>query len=107
MDVKNYYWECPKCQSKVDVLNQLVRDCFDGETGEAEFSVEENGGLWFETIFCPKCKAKWILSTSGILNVNDSNSEDCKESCIAELITFFAKDKDDCETIRKIVDKHW
>ena len=107
MQIKDYFWECPRCHSKVDVLNQLVRDCFDYETGEAEFAVEEDCGLWYEAIFCPECRAEWALSTSGILNDKDGNTTDNRELCIAELIEAFAKNEDDCKRIREIVDGRW
>lgn len=60
------WWECPQCHSRVDAGNQM-QPCFDSETGEAEFAVEEDSGLYFHTIFCPECKAKWVLSISGML----------------------------------------
>ncbi len=65
MNIDKYFWECPKCHEKVDVLKQLVNSCFD-ENGEAEFAVEEDCGLWFHTIFCPKCGARWVMSISGM-----------------------------------------
>lgn len=65
MNIDKYFWECPKCHEKVDVLKQLVNSCFD-ENGEAEFAVEEDCGLWFHTIFCPKCMARWAMSISGM-----------------------------------------
>lgn len=65
MSIEKYFWECPNCGKKVDALKQLVDYCFDKE-GEAEFMVEEGFGLWFHTIFCPGCKAKWIMSIGGM-----------------------------------------
>lgn len=65
MNIDKYFWECPKCHEKVDALKQLVNSCFD-ENGEAEFAVEEDCGLWFHTIFCPKCRARWVMSISGM-----------------------------------------
>lgn len=65
MDVNYYWWECPHCNSKVNAMEQIA-DCFDGENGEAEFSVEKNCGLVFHTIFCPKCRAQWVMGISGM-----------------------------------------
>ena len=65
MEVSKYYWICPKCQCKVDVLKQLVDVCFD-EDGEAYFAVEEKCGLWFHTIFCPECNAAWVMNIGGM-----------------------------------------
>ena len=64
MDIEKYFWECPNCHAKVDVLKQL--DSLFDEDGEAEFAVEKNCGLWFHTIFCPKCEARWVMSISGM-----------------------------------------
>lgn len=66
MNIEKYFWECPQCHEKVDALKQLVNSCFD-EDGEAEFAVEEGCGLWFHTIFCPKCRAEWIMCISGMI----------------------------------------
>ena len=65
MSIEKYFWECPNCHEKVDVLKQFVNSCFDKE-GEAEFAVEEGCGLWFHTIFCHKCRARWVMSISGM-----------------------------------------
>ena len=65
MDVSKYFWECPNCHTKVDALKQLVDACFDEEC-EAEFMVEKECGLWLHTIFCPKCRARWAMSISGM-----------------------------------------
>ena len=65
MDINKYFWECPNCNTKVDALKQLVDTCFD-EDGEAEFMVEEECGLWFHTIFCPKCRVRWVMSIGGM-----------------------------------------
>lgn len=65
MNIEKYFWKCPKCNENVDALKQLVDSCFD-EQGEAEFMVEKDCGLWFHTIFCPKCRARWVISISGM-----------------------------------------
>ena len=64
MNIENYFWKCPNCYEKVDALKQLA-SLFD-ETGEADFAVEKDCGLWFHTIVCPKCEAEWVLSISGM-----------------------------------------
>jgi len=60
----NLHWICPNCKDNVDFENQL-KDVFD-ENGESEFIVEENCGLYFHTIFCPKCNANWVMSIGGM-----------------------------------------
>lgn len=65
MDTKKYWWECPNCGEKVNAMEQIA-DCFDEKTGEAEFSVEDGCGIIFHTIFCHKCKARWVMSISGM-----------------------------------------
>ena len=64
MNIEDYFWKCPNCYEKVDALKQLT-SLFD-ETGEADFLVEKDCGLWFYTIICPKCEAEWVLSISGM-----------------------------------------
>lgn len=65
MDINKYFWECSNCNTKVDALKQLVDTCF-FEDGEAQFMVEEGCGLQFHTIFCPKCRARWVMSIGGM-----------------------------------------
>ena len=61
MNVNDYFWNCPRCEAKVNALEQLVTTCFD-EFGEAEF--DPNFGLTVHTIRCPNCGAEWYLSVS-------------------------------------------
>lgn len=60
----NLWWECPKCNKKVDFSKQL-EDIFDIDYGEAYFSVDKDCGLWFHTIMC-ECGSSWIMSISGM-----------------------------------------
>ena len=71
MDIEKYFWNCPNCNNKVNALKQLVNSCF-FDDGEAQFATEENCGLWFHTIFCPKCEARWTMSISGMELENEN-----------------------------------
>jgi len=62
----NLYWTCPICGSKVDFTEQLTGICFDEQDGEANFDVNENGGIIFHNIFCPRCNASWVMSIGGM-----------------------------------------
>lgn len=62
------WWTCPNCGSKVDFINELTGSCFDKSTGKANFTVNEDGGIIFHTIFCNTCGASWIMSLSGMDN---------------------------------------
>jgi hypothetical protein len=64
---QSQWWKCPHCQSKVDFTEQM-NYVFD-ETGEAEFDAEH--GLFFHTIFCDECDARW---TTGISSVSPKTS---------------------------------
>lgn len=66
MNIREYFWYCPKCHEKVNCLEQLIDTCFDDDDGEAYFAVEKDCGLWLHTISCPKCDAHWIMSISGM-----------------------------------------
>lgn len=59
------WWTCPNCGSEVDFTEQMD-SCFDPESGEACFEVDETGGIIFHTIFCPKCNASWVMSIDGM-----------------------------------------
>lgn len=60
------WWQCPICGEKVIFTNELLGELFDENTGEAFFSVKEDGGVIFHTVFCSKCGASWTISVSGL-----------------------------------------
>lgn len=58
------WWNCPCCGEDVDFQGQL-ESVFE-EDGQPMFSVKEDSGLYFHTIFCQKCRAFWTMSISGM-----------------------------------------
>lgn len=61
--MKDYYFICHKCGSRVNVIEQIL-DLFDPETGESEFEAEF--GIDFHMISCPYCNAQWIMDLEPI-----------------------------------------
>lgn len=68
-DIRRYYWTCPKCETKVNVIEQIVRNLFDEDDGEAFFEVEKDKGVPLHGIICPNCSSCWWIRISGMVDL--------------------------------------
>lgn len=61
-DIKDFFWVCPKCETKVNAVEQIALNLFDEDDGEAYFEVDEDGGVPLHSILCPNCDSYWCMS---------------------------------------------
>ena len=71
MITKPHWWICPNCHSVVDFNKEM--DYVFEEDGEASF--DAISGMWFHTITCEVCPAKWTISLSNMQFRGDDTTE--------------------------------
>ena len=42
-DIKDFFWICPKCEGKVNAIEQIALNLFDEDDGESMFEVKDDG----------------------------------------------------------------